>query len=61
MATFELAVYDAASLIVYGNINIEREYYIVQGCIVDNNSRIENVQRQSSDRAKAHRRASVDI
>ena len=65
MATFELAVYDAAahfnignlaSLLVYDNVNIERGYYTIQGCIVDNNVRIKNAQRQSSDSAKTHRR-----
>ena len=49
MATFELAVYDAAahfnignlaSLLMYDNVNIERGYYTIQGCIVDNNVRI---------------------
>ena len=47
----ELAVYDAAahfnignlaSLLVYDNVNIERGYYTIQGCIVDNNVRIKN-------------------
>ena len=49
MASFELAVYDATahfnignlvSLLVYENINIERGYHTILGCIVDNNSRI---------------------
>ena len=52
MATFELAVYDAAahfnignlaSLLVYDNVNIERGYYTIQGCIVDNNLRIKKM------------------
>ena len=65
MATFELAVYGAAghlnidnlaSLLVYDNVNIKRGYYTIQGCIVDNNVRIKNAQRQNSDSAKTHRR-----
>ena len=54
MASFELAMYDAAahfnignlsSLLVYDNINIEGGYYTILGCFVDNNRRIKNAQR----------------
>ena len=65
MTTFELAVYDAvahfnignlATLLIFDKINIERGYYTTLGCITENNCRIQNAKRQSSDSAKTRRR-----
>ena len=65
MTTFELAVYDAvthfnisnlATLLIFDKVNIERGYYTTLRCITDNNCRIQNAKRQSSDSAKTRRR-----
>ena len=65
ITTFEFAVYDAvthfnignlASLILYDKVNIERGYYTTLGCISDNETRISNSVRQSSNKQKTRRR-----
>ena len=40
---------------ILDEVNIEREYYTTLGCITDNNSRIQNAKRHSSDSAKPRR------
>ena len=44
----------------FDKVNSERGYYTTLGCITDNNCRIQNAQRQSSDIAKTRRRYLVD-
>ena len=65
MTTFGLAVYDDvahfnignfATLLIFDKVNIERGYYTTLGCITENNCRIQNAKRQSSDSAKTRRR-----
>ena len=65
LTTFGFAVYDAvthfnignlASLILYDKVNIERGYYTPLGCISDNETRISNSVRQSSNKQKTRRR-----
>ena len=63
--TFEIDVYDAvahfnvgnlASLLIYDAVGVERGYWTVHGCIADDNYRLSNSRRQSSDIVKSHRR-----
>ena len=42
--------------LIFDKVNIERGYYTTLGCITDNNCRIQNAKRQSSDSAKTRRR-----
>ena len=44
------------TLLIFDKVNIERGYYTTLGCITDNNCRIQNAKRQSSDGAKTQRR-----
>ena len=63
--TFEIGVYGAvahfnvgnlASLLVYDAVGVERGYWTVPRCIADDNYRLSNSRRQSSDIVKRHRR-----
>ena len=44
-----------ATLLIFDKVNIERGCYTTLGCITDNNCRMHNVKRQSSDSAKTQR------
>ena len=63
--TFEIGMYDAvahfnvgnlASLLIYDAVGVERGYCTVHRCIADDNYRLSNSRRQSSDIVKNHRR-----
>ena len=68
MTTFALAVYDdvahfnignLATLLIFDKVKMERGYYTTLGCITENNCRLQNAERQSSDSAKTRRRYCV--
>ena len=65
LTQFEIGAYDAvahfnvgnvATLLIYDNVNIERGYYTVNGCSTDNQYRLKNAYRQSSETQRSRRR-----